>query len=531
MGRNTRKRRSSMANKAIAASAALALGGGGLIWANFYASAHESNNNGWSQNQTKAAAAQVATISCPDVGQKLTNVPQSARQGVATELANLDKQITEAYARLASTRQAQAGDSGFVQNAIVGPLKEKRAATIDRIRLDIQRVGGQFNTSLSQLAACTTQNAQTNAGETGGQQQNGGQQNGGQQQGGQQNGGQQQGGQQNGGQQQGGQQNGGQQQGGQQQGQGGNGPVAADFVDITKVQANAQLGVGQNGLPANGNSGSKGTFTTKCGTNGNDNHNTDNVIVAPGVANGAHHLHDYVGNQNNDAFASDQELAGASTSCQNQGDKSSYFWPVLRLQDGSQDFDQNNDGGGKEGNVGKILQPAQAQLKFVGNKTGNVVGMPTALRIITGDAKAQVNGNANANVNWSCTGFENKVQLHDKYPICPQGSQVVRTTNFQSCWDGQNIDSANHRTHVAFAQANGACANGFKAIPQLQVRLVYNVPAPKLQNGTVVNPYAVDTFPEQLHKPITDHNDFINFFSQNTMNQMVNCINTGKKCQ
>src|ERR1044072_7675375 len=105
MGRNTRKRRSSMANKAIAASAALALGGGGLIWANFYASAHESNSSG--QNQTKAAAAQVATIACPDVGQKLTDVPEKARAGVDKELANLDKQITEAYTRLASTRQAQ----------------------------------------------------------------------------------------------------------------------------------------------------------------------------------------------------------------------------------------------------------------------------------------------------------------------------------------------------------------------------------------------------------------------------------------
>ena len=56
MGRNTRKRRTPMATKAIAASAALALGGGGLIWANFYASAHESNDSAW--NQTKAADAQ-----------------------------------------------------------------------------------------------------------------------------------------------------------------------------------------------------------------------------------------------------------------------------------------------------------------------------------------------------------------------------------------------------------------------------------------------------------------------------------------
>ncbi|KUO13194.1 DUF1996 domain-containing protein [Streptomyces sp. DSM 15324] len=528
MGRNIRKRRSSMATKAVAASAALALGGGGLIWANFYASAHESGDSG--QNTTKAAtaAAQVATISCPDVGQKLTNVPDRAKQGVAAELANLDKQITEAYARLASSRQAQANDPGFVQNAIVGPLKEKRAATIDRIRIDIQRVGGQFDNQISQLAACTTQaaNANTTAGQAGNGQQNNnnGQQNNGQQNNGQQNNGQ------NNGQQNNGQQNNGQQQAGAN-GQGGNGPTAADFVDITKVQPNAQLGVGANGLAANGNSGSRGSFTTRCGTNGNKNHNTDNVIVAPGVSNGAHHLHDYVGNQSNDAFASDQKLAAAQTSCQNQGDKSSYFWPVLRVQNGQQDFDQNRDGGGKEGNVGKILQPAQAQLTFLGNKRGNVVAMPTALRIITGDAKAFVNGNANANVNWSCTGFENRVQLETQYPICPQGSQVVRTTFFQSCWDGKNIDSANHRTHVSFVRGDGTCANGFKAIPQLKVRLVYNVPRPSIQNGVVKNAYAVDTFPENLHKPITDHNDFINFFSANTMNKMVNCINTGKQCQ
>ncbi|MEV7346660.1 DUF1996 domain-containing protein [Streptomyces sp. NPDC093544] len=511
MGRNVRKRRSPLAVRAVAASAALAIGGGGLVWANFYASAHEENSG---QNSTKAATAQVATIYCPDVGQQLTDVPDPARGEVDGELATLDQQITDAYQRLATTRDAQAQDASFVQNSVLQPLKDNRAVIIDRIQLEISRVGGNAPGTLDGLASCTgeaVEQPQTNDGQAGdGQDQNGGDQNaespapggdaaepappaaGG--------------------------------------GQGGNGPVADDFQDITTAQANAQLGVGANGIAANGNSGSKGTFTTKCGTNGNDNHNTDNVIVAPGVTNGAHHLHDYVGNQNNDAFASDEDLAAADTTCQNQGDKSSYFWPVLRLQDGSQDFDQNNAGGGTEGNVGKILQPTKAQLKFVGNKTSNVVAMPTALRIITGDAKAFINGNANANTNWSCTGFENKVQLEDKYPICPEGSDVVRTTNFQSCWDGQNIDSANHRTHVAFVQADGTCANGFKAIPQLQVRLVYDVPAPTIENGQVVNPYAVDSFPENLHKPITDHNDFINFFDTNTMNKVVNCINKNKKC-
>ncbi|MER6524505.1 DUF1996 domain-containing protein [Streptomyces sp. NPDC001508] len=518
MGRNTRKRRTPLATKAIAASAALALGGGGLIWANFYASAHESNNS--AQNRTKAAAAQVATISCPDVGQKLTNVPNAARSGVATELAKLDKQITEAYARLASTRQAQQNDANFVQNAIVGPLKEKRAATIDRIRIGIQRVGGSFDTSLAQLSACTTQSAnQTNAGgQNGG---NGQQQGGGQQQ----NGGQQGGGQQNGGDQQGDGQNGGDGQQGGIGGQAGNGPVATDFVDITKVQPNVKA------KPRKTRSASTGTFTTRCGVNANKNHNTDNVIVAPGVTNGAHHLHDYVGNQKVNAFSTNDTFLQGGTSCQNKNDLSSYYWPVVRVQDGTQDFDQNADGGGKEGNVGRILVPQQAEIKYVGSPASKVVAMPQFLRIITGDAKTTTNGLANANAHWSCTGFENKVQLTEQYPICPQGSQVVRSFAFQSCWDGQNVDSANHRTHVAFADANGNCQNGFKAIPQLTMRLVYSVPQPSIQNGVVKNAYAVDGFPEQLHKPSTDHDDFISVTTGGLANKIANCVNRGQRCQ
>lgn len=502
MGRNTRKRRTPLATKVIAASAALALGGGGLIWANFYASAHESNDS--AQNRTKAAAAQVATISCPDVGQKLTNVPASARSGVDKELALLDKQITEAYTRLASTRQAQTNDANFVQNAIVGPLKDKRAATIDRIRIDIQRVGGTFDTTLAQLAACTTQtaDAQTDAGGNGGQQGGTGQSSNGQSSNG----------------------TSGQAQG-NANGQAGNGPTAADFVDITKVQPNVTAKAKKTA------SASTGSFTTRCGVNANKNHNTDNVIVAPGVTNGAHHLHDYVGNQKVNAFSSNDTFLQGGTSCQNKNDLSAYYWPVVRVQDGTQDFDQNADGGGKEGNVGKILTPVQAQIKYVGSPTGKVVAMPQFLRIITGDAKTTTNGLANANAHWSCTGFENKVQLTEQYPICPKGSQVVRTFAFQSCWDGTNIDSANHRTHVAFADANGNCANGFKAIPQLTMRLVYNITPPTVANGLVKNAYAVDGFPEQLHKPATDHDDFISVTTGNLAAKIAACINAGRRCQ
>ncbi|GGQ63069.1 DUF1996 domain-containing protein [Streptomyces althioticus] len=504
MGRNTRKRRTPLATKVIAGAAALAIGGGGLVWANFYASAHEKNGG---HNATKSGQARVATINCPDVGQKLTKVPRKARWGVARELARLDRQITEAYSRLAETRQAQAGDAGYVDNAILGPLKDKRRATLDRININIKRAGGQER-DLGRFARCQGVPAEQPGGGDGGQ--GDGQDGGGQNDGGGQDGGQNGGGQDNG-------------------GQAGNGPVADDFIRIEDVQPGTRNL--PNGLPANGDTGSTGSFTTVCGTNENALRNSDNVIVAPGVSNGAQHQHDYVGNQANTAFASDEDLAGGDTSCQNQGDRSSYFWPVLRIQDGTQDIDQDQPGGGQDGNVGKIVAPTEVNLKFVGNRTSEVVAMPRALRIITGDAKAFTNGLGNANTAWSCTGFEDR-QVTDKYPICPEGSGVVRTSSFQSCWDGQNTDSANHRTHVAFVGEDGSCPNGFQAIPQLQVRLVYdNIPAPQADNGQLVNPYAVDTFPEQLHKPITDHNDFINFFDENLMNEMVQCINSGQDCQ
>ncbi|PNV34907.1 hypothetical protein C1708_23540 [Streptomyces sp. DH-12] len=500
MGRNTRKRRTPPATKVIAGAAALAIGGGGLVWANFHASAHEEN--GGRHNATRSGQVRVATINCPDVGQKLTKVPRKARWGVARELARLDRQITDAYTRLAETRQAQAGDANYVENAVLGPLKAKRAATLDRIDLNIERAGGQKR-GLGRFARCQGVPAEQPGDGDGGQ-----------------NGGGQDGGQGNGGGQDGGQGNG---------GQAGNGPAAEDFIRIEDVQPGSRNL--PNGLPANGDTGSTGSFTTVCGTNENGLRNSDNVIVAPGVSNGAQHQHDYVGNQANNAFASDEDLAGGDTSCQNQGDRSSYFWPVLRIQDGTQDIDQDQPGGGRDGNVGKIVAPTEVNLTFVGNRTGDVVAMPRALRIITGDAKAFTNGPGNANTAWSCTGFEDR-QVTDKYPICPEGSGVVRTSSFQSCWDGQNTDSANHRTHVAFVAADGTCPDGFQAVPQLQVRLVYdNIPAPRIDDGRLVNPYAVDTFPEQLHKPITDHNDFINFFDEDLMNEMVECINSGRDCQ
>ncbi|GAA3194721.1 DUF1996 domain-containing protein [Streptomyces virens] len=446
-----------------------------------------------------------ATIDCSDVATRLTSVPERARPEVDKELAALDEQIAQAYRRLGESAEAVRQDPGFADERIVEPLGEERSATLERIVAAIDAAGDR-PAGLEELADCTVRDS-GNASAPPADGRNGGEQDGsGQDDGGQDGGGQ----------------DGEQGQGGNG-GQAGNGPVAADYADITGAPA-------APAEPERTEDASRGTFTSSCGVNENGLFNSDNVIAAPGVANGAHHFHDYIGNQATNAFSSDDDLAKADTSCEDPGDRSSYYWPVLRLQNGTQEQDAASPGGGIEGNAGEIVTPKEVTLTFVGNPRGEVTAMPRLLRIITGDAKSFVNGPANANASWSCTGFEDR-QLKDKYPLCPQGSDVVRTFRFQSCWDGRNIDSANHRTHMAFTAADGSCPSGFRPVPQLVQRIVYDVDAPSLDDGGRTTPlFAVDSFPEQLHKPVTDHGDFINVFDEDLMREMVGCINSGRTC-
>ena len=99
---------------------------------------------------------------------------------------------------------------------------------------------------------------------------------------------------------------------------------------------------------------------------------------------------------------------------------------------------------------------------------------------------------------------------------------MQRILDFPSCWDGKNIDSANHRAQIVFPLSSGRCPKNTTAVPQLRMTLTYNVPAGRS--------FAVDTFPEQNHSPITDHADFENVMPDGLMGFAVSCINGGRNC-
>ncbi|MFF3887763.1 hypothetical protein [Streptomyces sp. NPDC001914] len=98
------------------------------------------------------AATAAGTITCPDVASQLPAVPASAKAEVDRNLALLNTQIAEANKRLVDT--VGQGGPNFVQNAILGPLKDKRVATVNRIATAIGRTAAK-PTGLDTLAACT----------------------------------------------------------------------------------------------------------------------------------------------------------------------------------------------------------------------------------------------------------------------------------------------------------------------------------------------------------------------------------------
>jgi hypothetical protein len=281
-----------------------------------------------------------------------------------------------------------------------------------------------------------------------------------------------------------------------------------DFVDIANVAPNGNRGEGGDF--------SGGSYTVSCGVS--DHNNSDNYMAAPGKRNGAQHVHDYVGNTSTNANSTDDSLAAADTTCAN-GDKSTFFWPVLRNLNG-QGPDVGQDGGSLDGNVGSILTPTSADLTFHGHGSEQVQPLPPHLMIITGNAKAKAQDGKNANAKYTCSGFENRVT--GQYPICPSGSHLERILDYPSCWDGQNLESKDQRSHMAFPDDRGNCQDGFVPIPALRITLKYNQPAGKA--------FSIDSFPDNQHDPSTDHSDFESFSTPGQAKAGANCIRNDQQC-
>ena len=159
----------------------------------------------------------------------------------------------------------------------------------------------------------------------------------------------------------------------------------------------------------------------------------DDPIVFPGRP-GASHEHTFVGNRTTDAFSTYDSLRSGGTTCERADDTAAYWVPML------------NQGAA-------AIPPRSTTIYYRRGTLARVNPFPDNLRVIAGDAKATSPQGVRVTF-WSC-GALSGVPPSSTVPACPgtRGSFLRLHVRFPECWDGRRLDSADHKSHMAYATA------------------------------------------------------------------------------
>lgn len=234
----------------------------------------------------------------------------------------------------------------------------------------------------------------------------------------------------------------------------------------------------------------------------------DDPIVFPGKV-GAAHLHDFVGATTTDADSTTASLRAGGTKCLVVGDRSGYWTPAM-YQNGVR--------------VLPIGTPRNALIYYrrIGAPTGvTVQSIPEGLKMVIGNAHAHSaadNPGLGSTIIFKC-GAGSGVDLAAPPSKCASGVLVV-SYRFPNCWDGNNLDSANHISHMAYP-SGGKCPESHPvAIPRVETFVRYAV-------GTA--PIGTITFDSGPY--YTAHQDFFNGWTTADLQKLVTrCINAGVDC-
>jgi hypothetical protein len=237
----------------------------------------------------------------------------------------------------------------------------------------------------------------------------------------------------------------------------------------------------------------------------------DDPIVLPAQA-GRSHLHDFFGNVSVTADTTTRTLLQAASSClkgMDQVDKAAYWTPAL-LHNGR-----------------PVTGPADEHridaYYSVSDKPLPVRPMPLGLRMIAGDSTAR-SPQPTGIVHYNCLRHPQGGQVTQSsaaIPSCPAGSYLSAKIVFPGCWDGRNLDSADHRSHMAYPVKGQCPVLHPVGLPTLAIRLRWKtargIPGPQLSLSS-----------GGQHSM---HADFWNAWNPSVMQWLVdNCLNGLRNC-
>jgi hypothetical protein len=237
----------------------------------------------------------------------------------------------------------------------------------------------------------------------------------------------------------------------------------------------------------------------------------DDPIVFPAQA-GQSHLHDFFGNISVDANTTTDSLGKAASSCDkgmDEVDRAAYWTPAL-LHNG-----QPVTGPPDELRIDGYYS--------VSDKPLPVRPMPFGLRMIAGDSKAQSPQSTDV-VHYNCLRYPQGGQVTGSsatIPTCPGGSYLSAKIVFPGCWDGSNLDSADHKSHLAYPVKGDCPVSHPVRLPTLAIRLRW-----KTARSLPSSQLALSSGGQ-----LSMHADFWNAWSPSVMQWLVdNCLNATKNC-
>jgi hypothetical protein len=273
--------------------------------------------------------------------------------------------------------------------------------------------------------------------------------------------------------------------------------VLASLVPLVLAAIAVSTALAGDDAQMRGTDGLRGVnFVSSCGFT---HRAPDDPIVYFGKP-GASHDHSFVGNTSTNASSTLVSLLAAGTTCHRPGDTAAYWMPTL-LRDG------------------QPVLPVHAQIYYRRSTQAQVEAFPPGFRMIAGDAKAAA-PQARRVTFWNCGALAG-VRPSSDVPACPNARrQSLRLhVTFPSCWDGKNLDSASHQSHVAYPVAGRCPARYAHALPRIS--LIYRYPIAGGPGLTLASGGAYSA-----------HADFFNAWDQRELQSLVDaCLNALRHCQ
>jgi len=237
----------------------------------------------------------------------------------------------------------------------------------------------------------------------------------------------------------------------------------------------------------------------------------DDPIVYPGQP-GRSHLHAFFGNTGVNANTTLESLTTTGNSTCNGGtvNRSGYWTPaVVDMRTNQAVKPEFADVYYKTGYRGVL--PAQVQ------------PFPRGLRMIAGDPMNRSGNLFDSGYDFSC--HNNPTIRGQSFVNCPVGDSMVQNVSFPQCWDGVNLDSPDHKSHMAYPR--GSCpASHPVPLPEISVHIYY----PVTSTGQTANwRLSSDTYSGPAG--YSSHADWINGWNQSIMQSWVrNCDNAAMDC-